>query len=74
MLDASQVWGTSYQQTRDGKADRSSDGIHVCPQGAARFTGWFLKEMAERHPGFTPPAAGEWANTGWAGDQHFIGC
>ncbi len=74
VLDASQVWGATYQQTRDGTADRSSDGIHVCPQGAARFTSWFLEEMARQHTGFAAPAANEWANTGWAGDKHFIGC
>lgn len=74
VLDASSVWGDTYQQTKDGKADRSSDGIHTCPQGAARFTRWMLAEMAKTYPDFTPPSATEWANTGWAGDKRFIGC
>jgi hypothetical protein len=74
VLDAGQVWGTTYQRTKDGTADRSSDGIHTCPQGAARFTSWLLGEMARLYPAFSPPAATKWANTGWSGDKRFIGC
>jgi hypothetical protein len=74
VLDASAVWGDTYQQVRDGKADRSADGVHTCPQGAARFTSWLLGELAKLFPGFTPAAAEDWANTGWSADQHFKGC
>ncbi|MFI7673188.1 SGNH/GDSL hydrolase family protein [Actinophytocola sp. NPDC049390] len=74
VLDASEVWGGTYQRTRDGKPDRSADGIHTCPQGAARFTSWLLVELAKVLPGFTPPAAETWANTGWSADEHFKGC
>jgi hypothetical protein len=74
MLDATAVWGKTYQQTRDGKADRSADGIHTCPQGAARFATWLLTELAKRHPGFTPATPGTWANAGWSADKHFHGC
>jgi hypothetical protein len=74
MLDARAVWGDEFRQQRDGKADRSSDGIHTCPQGAARFTAWLLKELAEIKPGFTPAAPDTWANTGWSADKRFIGC
>jgi hypothetical protein len=74
VLDAAAVWGTAYQQTKDAKADRSADGIHTCPQGAARFTGWLLRELAKQYPGFTPAPAGDWANTGWSADEHFKGC
>ncbi|BCJ50063.1 hypothetical protein Asp14428_15380 [Actinoplanes sp. NBRC 14428] len=73
-LDAAAVWGDTYQRVRDGAADRSSDGIHTCPQGAARFTTWLLGELAKRYPGFTPPAAEKWADTGWSADDHFVGC
>lgn len=73
-LDASPVWGTVYRRTRDGKADRSSDGVHTCPQGAARFTAWLLTELAELFPGFDPPDPRSWANTGWSGDRRFKGC
>ncbi|WP_344427382.1 SGNH/GDSL hydrolase family protein [Amycolatopsis minnesotensis] len=74
VLDATEVWGSAYQQTKDGKADRSADGIHTCPQGAARFTSWLLTGLAKVLPGFTPPAAEAWANTGWSADKHFKGC
>lgn len=74
LLDASEVWGDEYEQLREGKADRSSDGIHTCPQGAARFTNWLLKKLAEQYPSFAPPEPAAWANTGWASDDHFVGC
>lgn len=73
-LDAEPVWGESYQQERDGTPDRSEDGIHTCPQGAARFTSWLLDELAEAYPNFTPPDPEQWANTGWAAAEDFPGC
>ncbi|MGW4056945.1 SGNH/GDSL hydrolase family protein [Amycolatopsis sp. NPDC004747] len=74
LLDATAVWGATYQQTKDGKPDRSTDGIHTCPQGAARFTAWLLAELAKQFPGFTPAPPQSWANTGWSADRHFQGC
>jgi hypothetical protein len=74
VLEASAVWGSTYQQVKDGKADRSADGIHTCPQGAARFTNWLLTELAKLFPGFTPAAPQSWANTGWSADNRFKGC
>lgn len=74
VLDAGEVWGDSYRQVKDGKADRSADGIHTCPQGAARFTKWLLTGLAKVIPGLTPAPAQDWANTGWAADKHFTGC
>ena len=74
VLDASEVWGATYQQSVEGRTYRSSDGIHTCPQGAARFTVWLLDELAALNPGFTPPAPEAWANLGWADDENFRGC
>lgn len=74
LLDSSEVWGEEYEQTRDGEPDRSDDGIHTCPQGAARFTQWMLDELAALYPDFAPPEPEEWANVGWSGDEHFVGC
>jgi hypothetical protein len=74
LLDAEAVWGATYEQIRDGKADRSTDGIHTCPQGAARFAAWLLAELAKLFPGFSPAPARSWANTGWSADEHFKGC
>lgn len=68
------MWGSTYQRSRDGKTDRSADGIHTCPQGAAPFTIWLLTELAKSFAGFTPAAAQTWANTGWSADKHFQGC
>jgi hypothetical protein len=73
-LDAGAVWGDKYERERDGKVERSSDGVHTCPQGAARFTAWLLDELEKLYPGFTAPDTGKWANIGWAGDDHFVGC
>jgi lysophospholipase L1-like esterase len=74
VLDAGAVWGDTYQRHRDGKADRSTDGIHTCPQGAARFATWLLDALATLFPGFTPADPKAWANTGWAADKRFTGC
>lgn len=74
LLDASAVWGDTYRQERDGVPDRNGDGIHTCPQGAARFAAWLLDELAELYPDFTPPAPEDWANRGWSGDDHFKAC
>ncbi|RKS09283.1 GDSL-like lipase/acylhydrolase family protein [Nocardiopsis sp. Huas11] len=74
VLDAGDVWGQEYAQEREGLADRHPDGIHTCPQGAARFTDWLLDELAGLYPGFTPPAAETWAEGDWAADDHFSAC
>ncbi|MBM6406116.1 SGNH/GDSL hydrolase family protein [Phycicoccus sp. CSK15P-2] len=73
-LDASAVWGEDYRRTVDGVVDRSTDGIHVCPQGAARYTVWLLDALGDLYPEFTPPPAEEWADTGWADSDRFVGC
>lgn len=74
VLDASDVWGTAYAKVRDGRPDRSGDGIHTCPQGAARFAAWLLRSLTEQYPGFAPADPADWANTGWSGDEHFRAC
>ncbi|QPZ39445.1 SGNH/GDSL hydrolase family protein [Paramicrobacterium chengjingii] len=73
-LDASTVWGDDYSREHDGAIDRSDDGIHTCPQGAARFASWTLDELAELYSGFKPAEPDAWANTGWADSDVFHGC
>jgi peptidoglycan/LPS O-acetylase OafA/YrhL len=73
-LDSTSVWGDTYQRERDGSPDRSADGIHTCQQGAARFAGWLLDELARRYTGFVPAAPEEWVDAGWAADDRFKGC
>ncbi|MBS2535725.1 hypothetical protein KGQ20_23465 [Catenulispora sp. NF23] len=74
VLDAAAVWGPSYQQDRDGKPDRSSDGVHTCPQSAARFTNWLLDQLHGQFAGFNPAPAQAWANAGWSASPDFHGC
>lgn len=74
VLDSADVWGDTYQRERDGTPDRSSDGIHTCPQGAARFAGWLLEELAQRYPVLVPAEPQEWVDAGWAADARFKGC
>jgi hypothetical protein len=73
-LDASEVWGDEYARERGGVIDRSSDGIHTCPAGAARFTSWVLEQLADRYDGWVPADADAWANTGWSDSEQFVGC
>lgn len=73
-LDSAAVWGDVYQRERDGHPDRSADGIHTCQQGAARFAGWLLDELALRYTGFVPADPAEWVDAGWAADDRFKGC
>ncbi|TSI11742.1 SGNH/GDSL hydrolase family protein [Brevibacterium aurantiacum] len=73
-VDASAVWGEEYAQEHEGEVHRSDDGIHVCPQGAARFTSWLMEELTELYPEFESADAEEWANNGWADDEAFFGC
>ena len=74
VLEAGEVWGESYRANRDGEPDRNPDGIHLCPQGAARLTHWMLGELRSRFPDIDPAAPEEWADTGWASDDRFGAC
>lgn len=66
-FDASQVWGTDASA---GKAQRASDGIHNCQQGAAAFAKWFTGKLGERE-GFTPASVDTWAQKSWTGDERY---
>ncbi|MFF3152464.1 SGNH hydrolase domain-containing protein [Streptomyces sp. NPDC057910] len=66
-LDSSQLWGTDAAAK---KAQRSSDGIHNCQQGAAAFAKW-LSEQLGREAGFTPAPVDAWAKGAWTGDGRY---
>ncbi|MER5563898.1 SGNH hydrolase domain-containing protein [Streptomyces sp. NPDC002506] len=66
-LDSSQLWGTDAAAK---KAQRSSDGIHNCQQGAAAFAKW-LSEQLGREAGFTPAPVDAWAKGAWTGDARY---
>ncbi|GAA1356314.1 hypothetical protein GCM10009660_58440 [Catellatospora bangladeshensis] len=74
LLDSAAVWGSDYRRERDGKADRSTDGIHTCPHGAARFTAWLMDELAQRFSGVGRVDPDAWVDAGWAADDRFQGC
>lgn len=66
-LDASQLWGTDASAK---KAQRASDGIHNCQQGAAAFAAWFTKELGKKE-GFTPAAVDAWAKGSWTSNDRY---
>ncbi|MFC5219709.1 SGNH/GDSL hydrolase family protein [Streptomyces coerulescens] len=66
-LDASHVWGTDASAK---KAQRASDGIHNCQQGAAAFAAWFTTELGKQQ-GFTPAAVDTWAEGSWTSDDRY---
>ncbi|MFE9370514.1 SGNH hydrolase domain-containing protein [Streptomyces sp. NPDC006711] len=66
-LDSAQLWGTD---AAGKKAQRSSDGIHNCQQGAAAFAKW-LTEQLGGEAGFTPAPVDAWAQGEWTGDARY---
>ncbi|MEV7003197.1 SGNH/GDSL hydrolase family protein [Streptomyces sp. NPDC093982] len=66
-LDASQLWGTDASAK---KAQRASDGIHNCQQGAAAFAAWFATELGKKE-GFAPAAVNGWATGSWTSDDRY---
>ncbi len=72
-LDASPVWGTEMVIDADGDGipERMLDGVHVCPQGSARWTAWFLDELSTRYPSIVPPDPAVWLDGDWLDDPHW---
>ncbi|WP_449345795.1 SGNH hydrolase domain-containing protein [Streptomyces xanthochromogenes] len=66
-LDSGRLWGADAAAK---KAQRSSDGIHNCQQGAAAFAKW-LSEQLGREAGFTPAPVDAWAKGAWTGDARY---
>lgn len=73
LVDSAPLWGPTmaYDIDGDGAPDRKPDGVHVCPQGAARFANWFVAELATRFAGITPQPAAAWAAGPWATDARY---
>ena len=72
-LDASALWGP-YQRdiNGDGIPDRKTDGVHVCPQGAALFGNWLVTVLAERFDGVEPAPPVNWAGGPWTQDPRYF--
>ncbi|MFI6470236.1 SGNH hydrolase domain-containing protein [Streptomyces sp. NPDC050516] len=66
-LDSAQLWGTDAAAA---KAQRSSDGIHNCQQGAAAFAKW-LSERLGSQAGFKAAPVDAWAKGSWTGDARY---
>jgi peptidoglycan/LPS O-acetylase OafA/YrhL len=73
VLDPEPVWGRTVDRDRDGDGvpERWADEIHVCPQGAARWTAWLLSELAARYRGIEPATPSEWINGAWLDDPRW---
>jgi hypothetical protein len=72
VIDASALWGDALDIDigDDGAPDRKPDGVHVCPQGAARFADWFAARLAERYDGLAT-AAPQWLSGAWTTDARY---
>ncbi|MEI6401597.1 MAG: acyltransferase family protein [Actinomycetota bacterium] len=72
LIDASVLWGDTLviDIGDDGSPDRKPDGVHVCPQGAARFADWFAARLAERYDGIAPRAP-QWLSGPWTTDVRY---
>jgi peptidoglycan/LPS O-acetylase OafA/YrhL len=72
LIDASVLWGDTLviDIGDDGAPDRKPDGVHVCPQGAARFADWFAARLAERYDGLAT-AAPQWLSGPWTTDARY---
>jgi hypothetical protein len=49
----------------DGAPDRKPDGVHICPQGAARFSAWFVEALSHRYSGVMPMFPTAWLSGNW---------
>lgn len=56
LLDPTPLWGTEVDVDLDDDRvpDRKWDGVHLCPQGAARYATWLVDEVSQRYD--LPPA------------------
>ena len=68
LVDTAPAWGATMALDIDGDGapDRKPDGVHVCPQGAARFAAWLTADLGARFRGVSPQPAGVWATGDWS--------
>jgi peptidoglycan/LPS O-acetylase OafA/YrhL len=73
LVDTAPLWGTEMQvdPDHDGAPDRKPDGVHVCPQGAARFAAWFVDALDARFDGLTPAFPGAWVGLDWQTSERY---
>lgn len=73
VVDTAPAWGTTMAVDIDGDAvpDRKPDGVHVCPQGAARLAMWLLDDLAARVDGISVPPADRWVTGPWTSSERY---
>jgi peptidoglycan/LPS O-acetylase OafA/YrhL len=67
LIDTTGVWGATMQRDMDGDGapDRKPDGVHVCPQGAARFAAWAVDALDAVFDGVAPTFPSAWVGGDW---------
>jgi hypothetical protein len=55
----------------DGAPDRKPDGVHVCPQGAARFAAWLVGDLGIRFGGIAVAPPDTWVAGDWTSSQRY---
>jgi hypothetical protein len=73
LLDAVVAWGGEFDADvgDDGAPDRKPDGVHVCPQGAARLAAWLVDELDHIYDGVTPVFPSAWVGGTWATHDNY---
>jgi hypothetical protein len=73
LLVAGGAWGTEFDADigDDGAPDRKPDGVHVCPQGAARFASWLVDELDRIYDGASPVFPSAWVGGPWTTDATY---
>jgi len=73
LLDSSTLWGTTYRRDLDGDGipDRKVDGVHICPEGAARLGEWLVEQLGAHFSGVVPVPPSAWVTGPWSTDQRY---
>jgi hypothetical protein len=73
LVDSTPAWGPTmaFDIDGDGAPDRKPDGVHVCPQGAARFAAWLVGDLGRRFAGITVAPPDTWVAGDWTSSKRY---
>ena len=73
LVDVAALWGPEMHLDLDldGVPDRKPDGVHICPQGAARFAAWFVDRLRTRYPAVPVAAPAQWLDGTWSTSERY---
>ena len=73
LVDSAPVWGSEMRADIDcdGAPDRKPDGVHVCPQGAARFAAWAVDALDAYYDGISPAFPSAWVGGDWTSSRRY---